>query len=204
MSSLQRIALFGGTFDPVHKGHLRIAELAREQAQLDQVIFLPCQQSPHKTAPSLATPEQRLAMLHLAATEPWMRVNDIELRLPPPSYSVDTVRHFLQQKPDVSWHWIMGADQWLALPRWKEPEFLAKHLTFLVLPRENPPQQRDGYRMHELRGDHPASSTALRDPQSPHFLDPCWLPETVHQYILDKKLYQPFLSSPLAMRKGNE
>lgn len=204
MSSPLRMALFGGTFDPVHEGHLRIAELAREQAQLDQVIFLPCQQSPHKTTPSTATPMQRLAMLQLAATEPWMRVEDFELHLPPPSYSVDTVRYFLQQQPDVSWHWIMGTDQWDALPQWREAEFLVKHLTFLVLPREKPPIQREGYRMHELRGAHPASSTALRDPQSKHFLDPCWLPRLVHQYILDQKLYQPFSSSPLAIRKRNK
>jgi nicotinate-nucleotide adenylyltransferase len=198
------MALFGGTFDPVHAGHLHIAELAREQAQLDEVIFLPCQQSPHKTTASTATPEQRLHMLQLATTAAWMKVDDYELRSPPPSFSADTLRHFLQRQPDVSWHWIMGFDQWQALPRWKEPEFLAQHLTFLVLPRENAPEPRDGYRMQPLVGEHPASSTALRQADGSHFLDPAWLPVSVRDYILAEKLYQPFSSSPLAMRKGNE
>jgi nicotinate-nucleotide adenylyltransferase len=204
MKPRRRIALFGGTFDPVHAGHLRIAELAREQAQLDEVVFLPCQQSPHKESRCIATAEQRLSMLKLATTEPWMKVDDFELQQPPPSFSVDTLRHFLKAQPNVDWHWIMGSDQWLALPRWKEPEVLAQHLTFLVLPRGQAPEIRIGYHMQVLVGEHPASSTELRDEANPHFLDPAWLPPRVRDYILTQKLYLPFSSSPLARANRTE
>ncbi|MFM2221368.1 MAG: nicotinate (nicotinamide) nucleotide adenylyltransferase [Verrucomicrobiota bacterium] len=184
-----RIALFGGTFDPVHSGHLHIARLSHQQAGLDAVIFLPCQQSPHKTNATSASAEDRLAMLRLAATEPWMLVDDWEITQAPPSYSYLTLQHFLVRHPGVEWFWIMGHDQWQALPRWKHPEILTAHLTFLVFTRGEAPLPREGYRMIHVQGEHPASASALRDPQNPHYLDPAWLPESVASWIKKKELY---------------
>jgi nicotinate-nucleotide adenylyltransferase len=189
MTARKRIALFGGTFDPVHEGHVHIARLARVQAALDEVIFLPCQQSPHKSNATQATASQRVTMLQLAATEPWMSVNDYETTVPAPSYSYLTLQHFLIEKPDVDWFWLMGSDQWQALPRWKHPEILAANVTFLVFSRGEIPQAREGYRMQHLRGEHPASATALRDPAHPHHLDPQWLHPRVRQWIAENHLY---------------
>ncbi len=189
MKAGARIALFGGTFDPVHEGHLHIARLAHQQAELDAVLFLPCQQSPHKTAPTQASAEDRLAMLRLAVTEPWMQVEDWETTQPPPSYSYQTLQHFLALAPDADWFWLMGHDQWQALPRWKHPEILAEHLTFLVFTRGEAPEAREGYRMMHLRGVHPASASALRDPVDPHYLDANWLPHRVRAWIQEKGLY---------------
>lgn len=187
----QRIALFGGTFDPVHAGHWHIAQLAREQVALDQVIFLPCQQSPHKTQSCDATMSDRLAMLRLAtAHDPAMQVSDYEATAPIPSYSYRTVEHFIEQNPSAEWFWLMGGDQWLALPRWKHPEILAQHLTFLVFSRGQIPQAREGYRMQHLLGDHPASATALREPQSGHYQQQDWLHPDVKNYIEQKQLYR--------------
>jgi nicotinate-nucleotide adenylyltransferase len=190
MNPQRRIALFGGTFDPVHEGHMRVARLARQQAHLDEVIFIPCQQSPHKKQSSSACIDDRLAMLRLAATEPWMRVSDYEARTPGPSFSYLTVEHFIAEHPQTEWFWLMGCDQWNALPRWKHPEILARHLTFLVFSRGEIPQPREGYRMIHLQGTHPASATALRDPGGGHFLDPRWLHPAVRTHILNKQLYQ--------------
>lgn len=189
MKSAPRIALFGGTFDPVHEGHVHIARLARQQAHLDEVIFLPCQQSPHKTSATQATAEQRLSMLRLAASEPWMTVDDYETKAPAPSYSYLTLQHFLATRPGTEWFWLMGCDQWLALPRWKHPEILAEHVTFLVFSRDEIPEAREGYRMQHLQGVHPASATVLRDPRHPRHLDPAWLNPAVRQWILQHGLY---------------
>lgn len=191
VKSNPRIALFGGTFDPVHAGHLHIARLAREQADLDAVIFLPCPQSPHKSQSTQASIADRLAMLHLAtAADSWMQVSDYEATAPTPSYSYRTVEHYVAQSPATQWFWLMGCDQWLALPRWKNPKILAHHMTFLVFSRGEIPQPRDGYRMQHLQGDHPASATAIRDPQSEHFLQDDWLPVDVKNYIRQQHLYQ--------------
>lgn len=190
MSSPRRIALFGGTFDPVHEGHRHVARLAHQQARLDEVVFIPCQQSPHKSQSSGAGIEDRLAMLRLAATEPWMRISEYEARIPGPSFSYRTVEHFVGEEPQAEWYWLMGCDQWTALPRWKHPEILARHLTFLVFSRGETPQAREGYRMRHLQGTHPASATALRDVGGAHFLDAQWLHPAVRQYILDKRFYR--------------
>ncbi len=190
MKSKTRIALFGGTFDPVHEGHLHIARLAHQQAHLDEVIFLPCQQSPHKSAHSQASMDDRIAMLQLAtADEPWMRVDNYEATAPAPSFSYRTVEYFVEQNPGTELFWLMGCDQWLALPQWKHPEILARHLTFLVFSRGDIPQTREGYRMQHLQGDHPASATALRDPKSVHYLQENWLNSAVLTYISTKRLY---------------
>jgi nicotinate-nucleotide adenylyltransferase len=189
MNPPRRIALFGGTFDPVHEGHCHVARLAHEQAQLDEVIFIPCPQSPHKVQSTRASIEHRLAMLRLAATEPWMRVSDYEARIAGPSFSYRTVEHFIAEQPNAEWFWLMGCDQWNALPRWKHPEILALHLTFLVFSRGEIPQPREGYRMMHLQGSHPASATALRDALGDHYLDPSWLQQDVRNFIIAHELY---------------
>jgi len=190
MNTPRRIALFGGTFDPVHEGHLHIARLAREQAHLDEVIFIPCQQSPHKNQNACASIEHRLDMLRLAATEPWMQVSDYESTLPGPSFSYLTAQHFVAERPQADWFWLMGCDQWNALPRWKHPDILATLLTFLVFSRGEIPQVREGYRMIYLQGSHPASATALRDANGEHFLDADWLHADVRNFIITEKIYR--------------
>jgi nicotinate (nicotinamide) nucleotide adenylyltransferase len=158
MSAPKRIALFGGTFDPVHLGHVHIARAARETAELDEVRFLPCRISPHKLGQVSAPAEDRLAMLRLATESlPWALVDDFELHSPEPSYSYVTAEALTRRLPDVEWFWIMGTDQWEALPRWKHPERLAACVTFLVLsrapviPRRRPPFVRVWQRANRCR-----------------------------------------------------
>lgn len=160
------MAFFGGGFDPVHPGHLKIARAARDQAALDQVIFLPAAQSPLKQTGPKASGEQRREMLLAALAEyPWADVSDWELQRPGPSYSWQTVEHFQSHaKAAMTWFWLMGADQWVQLERWKRWEFLAEHLTFLVFAREGQvPAARHGVRMIPLQGVFGDSSTAIRE-----------------------------------------
>ncbi len=158
------IALFGGSFDPVHLGHLEIARRAVEQMKLDRVIFLPCRLSPHKLgAPPPAPGADRLAMLELAtAGLPWARVDDFDLVQPPPSYSYLTVAEMQRHHPSARLFWLLGKDQWDALPRWREPGKLAAAVEFIVFSRGGDPEPRAGWKMHHLPGTHPASATAIR------------------------------------------
>lgn len=192
MSDPRRIALFGGTFDPIHDGHLHIADLAKHRLALDEVRFIPCRISPHKLATHPTPGSDRLEMLHLATAHlPWAVVDPLELNREGPSYSWQTVETLREHLPNARLFWIMGTDQWQALPDWARPEILRKHLDFIVISRGSPPEARDGYRLHVIHTDHPASSTQIRTDLA-HGGHGCgWLPAPVADHIQKHGLYRP-------------
>lgn len=192
MSATRKIGLFGGTFDPVHLGHLHLAALARDALGLDEVRFLPCQISPHKPGTAPAGGEDRCGMLRLAtAGIPWAVVDDFELVQPGPSYSYQTAAAMAARFPADRLVWIMGGDQWDALPRWKHPARLAAGVEFAVLARGETPLPREGYRLHVIRGDHPASATEIRTACSNGAVRHPWLAPAVADWITERRLYQP-------------
>ena len=132
----RKTALFGGTFDPFHVGHYLIALAAREIFSLDQVIFLPCSQSPLKSARPIASDRARLGWLRDGLSgESWARVSRWEVVRQGPSYSVEAARHWKSLEPKGDLYWILGSDQWSTLPRWKNFEELGSLVKFLVFPR---------------------------------------------------------------------
>lgn len=165
-ADLQRIALFGGTFDPVHAGHIHIARQAVQELGIHEVVFLPCRRSPHKEADTDAGPDDRMNMLRLATCGlPWARLSRHDLDSPPPNESWRTASHFKQRHPDAQLHWILGADQWQVIHTWARPDLLRQWLVFVVHPRPGaePPQPRDGW--HALfpgGSEHPASASEIR------------------------------------------
>jgi nicotinate-nucleotide adenylyltransferase len=187
----RKIAIFGGTFDPVHCGHLHLAMLAQQALALDEVRFLPCRISPHKQATQPASAEERCEMLRLATADlKWATVDERELKNDATCYSYQTAESLAAEFPEAQLYWIMGGDQWLALPRWKNPERLAKCVEFIVLTRGEPILPRAGYQLHFVVGSHPAAATAIRDSIArgqPNFT---WLPTDVARWIEEKKLYQ--------------
>ena len=190
MATPRKIGIFGGTFDPVHLGHLHLASLAKEALALDEVRFLPCQVSPHKTGTTPASGPDRLEMLHLAtAGLPWAVVDDFELRENGPSFSFHTAEAMAARFPGARLFWMMGGDQWDALPHWKNPERLASFVEFAVLSRGTPLQPRDGYRLHSILGTHPASATEIRAAISAG-KSLSWLHPHVMQAIVSRKLYR--------------
>ena len=160
----RRIALFGGTFDPVHLGHVAIASLARDQFVLDEVRFLPCRVSPHKLHRTSAAPAHRLQMLRLALADlPWAVIDDFELHQATPSYSWRTAEEMHRRFPAARLFWLMGADQWRDLPAWNRPAHLASLVEFIVATRDGEvPAPRPDWRCHALPCAHPASATAIR------------------------------------------
>ncbi|MFM1558623.1 MAG: nicotinate (nicotinamide) nucleotide adenylyltransferase [Roseibacillus sp.] len=189
MSQPLRIALFGGTFDPVHCGHLRVARNALEALNLDRIIFIPCRQSPHKEDGTLASEDDRLEMLHLALEDhPWAVVSEIEMLLPPPSYSWVTAEAMKEVYPEARLFWLMGSDQWSVIQSWARPDHLADLVEMIVHDRENSHQLQPGFRSHFIHGAHPASATAIRD-QTPISLRSDWLEPKVERFIRSHGLY---------------
>jgi nicotinate-nucleotide adenylyltransferase len=131
-----RLGIFGGSFDPVHLGHLLAAQDALEQVDLDQVIFMPAARAPLKDRGPGATGEQRLALLRAAiAGDERFSVSTLELERSGVSYTIDTVRALRKAHRDAELFWIIGADQAGLLPQWREIAALGELIQFIVLAR---------------------------------------------------------------------
>ena len=117
---MQRIGLFGGSFNPIHNGHLHLVQTARESLGLDQVVLIPANVSPFKQQnPDMASGADRLAMCRLAAeTLPFCTVDGCELERAGVSYTVDTVRLFRNRYPEAELVLLVGSDMFLSFPRW--------------------------------------------------------------------------------------
>ncbi|MGA2176922.1 MAG: nicotinate (nicotinamide) nucleotide adenylyltransferase [Verrucomicrobiota bacterium] len=131
-----KLGLFGGSFDPVHLGHMLAAQAAREEAGLTRVFFIPAAQSPFKPAAQPAPAEQRLRLLRLAlAGDTAAEIDDQEIRRGGVSYSIDTVRAYAKRFPEAELFYLIGGDQPAQLPFWREAGELARLAQFLVIPR---------------------------------------------------------------------
>lgn len=129
----KRIGLLGGTFDPVHLGHLILAETARDTLQLDHVFFVPAADPPHKRGQVVARAEDRLVMLELALQDnPAFSISRIDLERPGPHYTADMVARMRQQLgADTELWFLMGLDSLIDFPNWHEPDRL-RQLTRLA------------------------------------------------------------------------
>ena len=182
-------AILGGSFDPVHRGHLAMAEAVIDAGVVDRILFLPCHVSPHKTG-TIATSEQRLEMLRIALEDgAWSRasISRYEIEREKPSYSWQTITAFSESDPEVSWYWIVGTDQWNSLDRWARPDILREKLHFIVCPRgEDELVERADWHCTVIPFEHPASSTAIREDFEGH-LD--WLTPGVIDFCRKEGLY---------------
>ncbi len=129
-----RVGLFGGSFNPIHFGHLRAAEEDREALKLDLVYFIPAASPPHKAEGELAPGEHRLQMVRLATKgNRHFMVSDVEIRRTGRSYSIETVRHFLATlRQPATLYLLMGADQFAELETWGEPDELVRSCNIAV------------------------------------------------------------------------
>ncbi len=135
-----RVGLFGGSFNPIHLGHLRAAEEDREALALDLIYFIPAAAPPHKPHVALAPADHRLQMVRLATKgNRHFMVSEVEIRRPGQSYTIDTVRHFLAtMRGATELHLIMGTDQFSELGTWKEANELVRLCNLAVHTRQIP------------------------------------------------------------------
>jgi nicotinate-nucleotide adenylyltransferase len=162
-----RWGLYGGSFDPLHRGHLLVAEAALEELALDRLFFIPAAQSPFKPGSRPASDGARLRMLRRSlAGQTRMEVHTGELDRGGVSYSIDTVHGFQARHPGAELFWLIGADHVPTLPQWREADALAEAVTFVVIPRPGQPQASlpPPWRLVHLRGwPLGVSSSEIRD-----------------------------------------
>lgn len=190
---MKRIGILGGTFNPIHIGHLAIAQTAQEKFQLEKVIFVPSNLPPHRKILRLASAKQRYDMVRLAVkNNPLFEVSDFEIKKKGKSYSIDTVQHFEEVfAGKTKLFFIVGADNFLELKTWRRIDEILKIVTFIVV-------NRPGYDIPKTRIKHhsvimPGMDIAasyirkrIKQEKSIKYL----VPESVFRYINQHKLYQ--------------
>jgi nicotinate-nucleotide adenylyltransferase len=133
---VQKIGLFGGSFDPVHLGHLLVAQAAREELQLDRLFFIPAAQSPFKPDSTPTSSAERLRLLRLGlAGKSWCEIDEQELQRGGVSYTITTLRDYHQRFPEAKIFYLIGGDHVQKLPAWRDAEELARLAEFVVVPR---------------------------------------------------------------------
>ncbi len=193
--ALQRIGVFGGTFDPPHVGHLIVAGDVAEALGLERMIWVPAGRPPHKDAAGVTDGALRLDMTRAAVgDDPRFEVSGMEVGRPGPSYTVDTLRALRGQNPRAQLHLVLGVDQFRALDGWREPEEIGRLATIAVMDRDGtmseaaePSVRVRWARVPVTRID--ISSTDVRrrvaDGASVRHL----VPEGVRRIIEDRRLY---------------
>lgn len=184
---MKRIAIYGGTFDPIHHGHLIVAREALEKIGADEVIFIPARVSPlRKTAP-IARDEIRLLMIQAAIEkEPGFAMDDCELRRPPPSYTIDTVEQIRQLKGDATIYCLIGEDNVGKLTKWRRFGDLEKMVRFVVLDRTG---QQPSHVYPVIRRKIDISSTEIRKRVATGRSIRYFVPPAVEEIIRREKLY---------------
>jgi nicotinate-nucleotide adenylyltransferase len=185
---LKKIGIYGGSFDPIHHGHLILAREAREALNFEKIIFVPAMVSPFKGRAAAASGDMRLKMLHAAIEgEEGFAIDDCELRRPPPSWTVDTVLEIRKREPESEICLLIGEDNVATLDRWRRFDELNKLVRFVVLDRTGSQTQSD----HQVvRRKIDISATDIRkrvaNGQSIRYL----VPSAVEEIIQREKLYR--------------
>lgn len=191
-----KIGFLGGSFDPVHFGHLIAAQDAYEQCKLDRLILVPAAQAPLKARDVHSTAADRMAMLRTAVE--WDRrfeISDFELARGGVSYTIDSARHFRKLYPQDELYWIIGGDQLPQLHLWQDITELAKLVDFIFLERPGFPIKArvdiPGLRLHRCDGHLLAiSSTELRERVRHDLSLDYFVPHKAILYIREKNLYR--------------
>lgn len=190
---MKKIGIYGGTFDPIHYGHLILGRDACEQLQLDTLSFVPALISPFKTH-TTASAELRLEMLQAAiAGESAFVADECELRRPPPSYAIDTVLQIHDRERDAEIYFLVGEDNVESLPRWQRFEELKKLARFVVLDRTGAAPTHN-YEIVRRKID--ISSTEIRNRVASGRSIRYFVPPAVEEIIRRGNLYREQKSPP--------
>jgi nicotinate-nucleotide adenylyltransferase len=205
MMSGLRICLFGGTFDPVHAAHLKIAEEAAKNFSLDRVLFVPAANPPHKTSGGLAAYEDRFRMVELACA-PYTTFEASRLEeSSEPSYTIDTLERFKKTlRPEDKLLFLIGSDAFDELETWRRWQDVVKLTEFIVVRRPgghyHVAENAQVHRLDDL--DLPAASRTIRARLSAGEPTP-ELPAEIRSYIEQRGLYETRKGSPIASRSHN-
>ena len=208
---MKKAALFGGTFDPIHQGHIDMVLRLADTLGLDRVILMPTFIPPHKIKDTMASAADRLAMCRIAARPyPKLTVSDLEMRRGGASFTVDTLSALAEQQPDTEWYLLTGADMFCTLRTWHRFADIAKAATLCTVPRDGTDEKtlREYAATLEAQGarcfvaDAPVtavSSTEIRTRLAENESIGGLLPDGVEDYIRSRGLY----SVPTVMQSGD-
>lgn len=199
----RKIGILGGTFDPVHYGHLAIGQLALEVCQLDELYFVPTGKPPHKLSSEVTSANNRYEMLRIAVSvHPQFSICDYEIKRDSPSYTQNLLLYFREQFPEDELHLVMGADLFHELELWYHYQELFSLAHLVIMNRENSDPVSLEEKAELFRRNFQASITLVsgirlqvsssmirkrvRDKHTIRYLTP----DTVVRYIEDKQLYQ--------------
>lgn len=179
---MKKIGLFFGSFNPIHIGHLIIANYIVEHTNLDEIWFVVSPQNPFKNKASLLDEYNRLEMVNLATEKyPKLKVTDIEFSLPRPSYTIDTLTYLHEKYPEDLFCLIMGEDILKSLPKWKNYQFLVEKHEIIVYPRLFE-DRKDTYESLENKNIHLVEAPIIELSAT-----------TIRSMIKEKKNYRPML-----------
>lgn len=198
----KRVGIMGGTFDPIHLGHLVVANEVLNIYELDEIVFVPAGNPPHKTG-TRASSWDRYFMTNIATmSNNKFTVSDLEIKNDRKSYTLDTLKEFNRMYPSTEFYFITGTDAIMDLPNWHEPMELAKLCTFIAVSRPGISKENAEIKINEIRESINASIEMLQVPMlqisstdlryrfknklSAKYL----LPEPVEQYIVKNNLYR--------------
>ena len=195
-----KICFFGGTFNPVHNGHVKLLENAKEYFDFDKIIVIPTNIPPHKEAVFSVSDDDRLNMCKLAF-DGIAEVSDYEIAENTISYTINTMHHFKEIYPDDEFYFLMGSDMLFMFEKWKSYKELISLISVVVASREDDELESlekkkaeletDGARIYIIKAEpYVVSSSMVRNMIKSGEKDfSCYLPERVVEYILEKKLY---------------
>lgn len=196
------IGIMGGTFNPVHIGHLMVAEFVREEYHLDKVLFIPSGNPPHKSKEKIAPCEMRKRLVEVAIeTNPYFELDDMEIKRGGTTYTIDTIRQLSVEYPYEKLYFIIGTDTLFELQKWKDYREVAKNTEFILYGRGSKDPSHIERTMEILRRDHgfninlskgpevELSSTNIRDRISKGLSIRYMVPDRVMEEIMKSNLY---------------
>lgn len=200
---MKKIGIMGGTFNPIHFGHLFLAENAYEQLGLDQVWFIPSKNPPHKRKPEDITEQQRIDMIQLAIQEnPHFELSTLELEREGMTYTADTMKILREQNPGIAYYFIIGADSLFLMDQWYQPQVIFDNCTIAAANRDNADQAalekqvqllKKQFNANIILIDMPTvqvSSCNIRERVAARKSIRYYLPGSVREYIESKHLYR--------------
>lgn len=191
---IRHIGIFGGSFNPVHCGHLMVASYLASWTDLDEVWLTLSPQNPLKSTADFAAENDRLAMVTMATEgSETLKVCDVELHMPRPSYTIDTLRQLRRSHTGCRFRLIIGSDNWLIFPQWKSAEEIISEFGVIIYPRPGYPIDTDSLPDGVTFVDAPEcslSSTFLRKSIATDHSIEQMVPQNVVKYIKEHKLYK--------------
>lgn len=206
---MKKVGIMGGTFNPIHLGHLFLADNAYEQLELDKVLFMPSKNPPHKEKPDMVTEQQRVDMITLAIKDnPHFELSTFELDRDGMTYTADTLTLLTEQNPDTEYYFIVGADSLFYMHKWWKPQIIFNLCTVIAASRDNAALVELEKQSEFLKETFHArirliqmptiqiASAVIRERIAEGKSVRYYLTDNVNEYIVENKLYAAYSEDP--------